>query len=142
MSETTTNTAAPAPTAPSTVPAFTDLTAALKAAIASADTDAMNAAMAALESYTPPAAAPSKRTPTDVKRDVSQNIIDCLSENLDKLIAGPADAPYNDAEQIVAKEKVANICGYLPNAPKLNWPANFAPRTGRGAGRQTKSDNE
>lgn len=113
---------------------FADLTAALRDAIASADVQAIEVAMAAVEGYTAPVAA-SKRTATDVKRQVSQAIVDCLSTNLDALVAGPKDEPYTDAEQVIAKDKVANICGYLPNAAKLTWPENFAPRSGRGLGK-------
>jgi hypothetical protein len=110
------------------------LTAALRDAIAKGE--GVDEALAAVEGYVPPAPA-SKRTPTDVKRQVSQGIVDTLSAALDTLIAGPADDPYTEAEQAIAKEKVANICGYLPNASKLTWPENFAPRSGRGLGRQT-----
>jgi hypothetical protein len=137
MSETTNNAAVTDAAAVD----FPALTAALKAAIASGDKAQIDAAMSAVEAYTPPAAPVSKRTATDVKRQVSQAIVDTLSANLETLMAGPKDDPYTEAEQNVAKEKVANICGYLPNASKLTWPENFAPRTGRGLGRQTASED-
>jgi hypothetical protein len=71
---------------------FADLTAALRDAMATGDSELVEAALAALEGYTPPAA-PAK-TATDVKRQVSQAIVDTLSENLDALVAGPADEPW------------------------------------------------
>jgi hypothetical protein len=115
-------------------PTLAILTAALRAAIDKGE--GVAEALAAVEGYTPPAAA-AKRTDQAVKRQVSQGIIDLLSANLDALTAGPADDPFNDHERQVAKEKVANICGYLPNVANLTWPENFAPRSGRGSGPKT-----
>jgi hypothetical protein len=89
----------------------------------------------------PAPAAAKDRTHTQVKREVSQAIVDTLSANFDKLVAGPAEEPYNDEERKVAAAKIANICGYLPYAANLVWPENFPARTGRGMGRQVTASN-
>jgi hypothetical protein len=124
-------------------PTLAELTAQMRDALNRADMDEVTRLFALIEGYQPPAAEPRPKGRTDqlVKRQVSQAIVDTLSANFDTLVAGPADEPYTDHEREVAAAKIANICGYLPNASKLVWPANFPPRTGRGLGRQVRADS-